>query len=712
MTDKIMKKLSYRNMKRSAKDYLVYMLTMTLVVALLYAFGSLIFRNGLEQYFSMKLQGLMGVMIGLATFFIMLIVSWLINYMVKFMLERRSAEFGIYLLLGMKKRTIARLYIRENFLLGGVSFLIGTAAGILLQQVLMAVMFSMVQMEYRLSIAPDGRTMLMAAVCFGGCYLLALFRCKRKFKKMNIQALMNAKRRNEEIREKYEYGKQFLFPLSVFFIFLFWKMFGRLSSTQQVMYFLIGLVVTIYLFYLGLSAFIICYVRKGGAAVYKGQNLFLLRQFASKMRTMQFTMGTLTALFTLALLGASFALMFSDYENSVLDGKFPFDVQIYSKNTDDDFAEEKRVIEENVAVSSFYSYHIYTDEENTVNTWMLTHLQAWGAMFRSADGTPDEAAIERVLRDESGDGTYYTYDTYMGLTDYNHLRELLGYEKVGLGRSQYLVQIKPRLEQEVQKIGEELRIKDASGRGFLSCAGILAEPFSQDGHNGADYVVVVPDQVLGRMRPYYAELVADLDGQAPFGLQEKLEALLPAGELEEDLYAEGHVVGDICCGSDTIISIVELNLVRDNLLPEVKYMLATMIIPLFYIGLVFVCVAVTVLAVQQVSDAAKYQYRYEVLSRLGLSRAAMERLIFKQLAAYYLCPARLAVVISGRMILFASDSFIMMTGVPTSVGGFFGKSVALFLGIYLVYFVVTYVEFRRNALATAQTRPLHLLQRP
>ena len=712
MTDKIMKKLSFRNMKRSTKDYLVYMLTMTLVVALLYAFGSLIFRNELERYFSMKLQGLMGVMIGLATFFIMLIVSWLINYMVKFMLERRSAEFGIYLLLGMKKRTIAGLYIRENFLLGGVSFLIGTAAGILLQQVLMAVMFSMVQMEYRLSIAPDGRTMLMAAVCFGGCYLLALFRCKRKFKKMNIQALMNAKRRNEEIREKYEYGKQFLFPLSVFFIFLFWKMFGRLSSTQQVMCFLIGLVVTIYLFYLGLSAFIICYVRKGGAAVYKGQNLFLLRQFASKMRTMQFTMGTLTSLFTLALLGASFALMFSDYENSVLDGKFPFDVQIYSKNIDDDFAEEKRVIEENVAVSSFYSYHIYTDEENTVNTWMLTHLQAWGAMFRSADGTPDEAAIERVLRDESGDGTYYTYDTYMGLTDYNHLRELLGYEKVGLGRSQYLMQIKPRLEREVRKIGEELRIKDASGRGFLSCAGILAEPFSQDGHNGADYVVVVPDEVLGRMRPYYAELVADLDGQAPFGLQEKLEALLPAGELEEDLYAEGHVAGDICCGSDTIISIVELNLVRDNLLPEVKYMLATMIIPLFYIGLVFVCVAVTVLAVQQVSDAAKYQYRYEVLSRLGLSRAAMERLIFKQLAAYYLCPALLAVVISGRMILFASDSFIMMTGVPTSVGGFFGKSVALFLGIYLVYFVVTYVEFRRNALVTVQSRPLHLLQRP
>ena len=40
---------------------------------------------------------------GIATFFIVLIVACLINYMIRFMLEKRSQEFGIYLLLGMKK---------------------------------------------------------------------------------------------------------------------------------------------------------------------------------------------------------------------------------------------------------------------------------------------------------------------------------------------------------------------------------------------------------------------------------------------------------------------------------------------------------------------------------------------------------------------------------------------------------------------------------
>ena len=67
-------KLAFRNMKRSARDYLVYILTMTVVTALMYAFNSLIFQNDVNQYF--ELEAIMEVMIGLATFFIVLIVAW------------------------------------------------------------------------------------------------------------------------------------------------------------------------------------------------------------------------------------------------------------------------------------------------------------------------------------------------------------------------------------------------------------------------------------------------------------------------------------------------------------------------------------------------------------------------------------------------------------------------------------------------------------
>ncbi len=683
-------KLAFRNMKRSARDYLVYILTMTIITALIYAFGSLIFQNELADLFD--LEPLMDIMLILATVFIVIIVAWLINYMVRFMLEKRSSEFGIYLLLGMKKKTVSRLYIRENLLLGCLSFCCGILLGILLQQVLVSVMYSMVRMEYHLHITFHYKTFLMTALCYFGCYLLALTRCRHKFRKMNIHALMEARRRNENIREKHEKGKRILLPLSMIFILLFWSIFGRLDSTVEVMIFLVGLVLTIYLFYTGLSAWIICYIRKKGNAVYRGQNLFLLRQFASKVKTMQFTMGTLTSLFTLALLGASIALMFSEYENTMLDGKFPFDVLAYSSDTNDDFSDEIAVINAETASADYYPYHIYTDYSNQVNTWMLTHLEAWGTMYQKTDGSPDTDKIKEMLLNR---GTYYPYDTYMGLSDYNHLRQMLGYGKKEITSGEYLIQIKPRLYHEVTDAPKDLQIADASGKTFLSCAGIIPDYFSQDGHNGADYVIVVPDDALKRMRPCYSELAVDLKGARPLDLQNKLMNLLPEDD-DMELDTDNKYNPGLRCGSDSIIVMCSVYLARESLIPETKYMLGSFIIPMFYIGLVFVCVAVTVLSIQQLSDSAKYRFRYDVLAKLGLERNQIRRMILKQLAAYYLCPALFAMVISGKMILFVSKQFVIETGVPVFAGIFFLKSIALFFGIYLVYFVVTYVGFKRN----------------
>lgn len=692
----MLNKLAFRNMKRSARDYLVYILTMTIVAALMYSFGSLFFQNDLAQRFS-RLEGvdMMAVMIGLATFFIVLIVAWLINYMVRFMLEKRSTEFGIYLLLGMRRKAISRLYIRENILLGSGAFLLGCLFGVLLQQLLLTVMFSMVRMEYHLHISFHGGTVLVTVLCYAGCYMLALLRCRRRFRKMNIHSLMNARRQNEEIREKHEVAKRLILPLSVLFIFMFWAVFGRFSNALEIILFLVGLVVTIYLFYVGLSAWIICYVRRRGKGIYRGQNLFLLRQFASKVRTMQFTMGTLTSLFTLALMGASIALMFSTYENTVLEDKFPFDIQMYSADAENDFREERTLLDWQGAEIEYHSYQIYTDREIQVNAWILTHLRAWGTVYRSEDGSPDMPKIERMLQTEC---IYYPFDTYMGITDYNCLREMLGYDEIPLESGEYLIQVKPRLYEEVLEAGEELRIRDASGKGYLACAGVVGDPFSQDGHNGADYVIVVPDAVLERMTPCYSELAADVKGELTEELRQVLDVML---EEEEEIYSyleeyEERREMDFSTGSDNIIAYSGLCLARDSLIPEMKYLLGSMIIPLFYIGLVFVCVAMTVLAVQQLSDSAKYKFRYDVLNKLGLDRRQIRGLVLKQLAAYYLCPALLAIVISGKMILYVSRVFVQATGVPAAVGGFFLKSIALFFGIYLVYFIVTYVGFKRN----------------
>ena len=708
-------KLAFRNVRRSARDYLVYFLTMTFVTALMFAFNSLIFTRDIEEMF--QAAGLMMALVGLATFFIVLIVAWLINYMVRFMLEKRSREFGIYLLIGMKKKEIARLYQRENVLLGIGAFFIGMVFGVLLQQVIMTILYSMIRMKYDLHMEFNRDCILMTAACYGGCYLLALFRSKRRFKRMNIRDLMEAQKKNEEVRESHEQRKRWLLPASVLFLGLFgaFIFLGKIQNGGHVLFFLVGIVLVIYLFYIGLSSWLVCYVRRRGNAVYRGQNLFLLRQFSSKLKTMSFTMGTLTALFTVAFLGCTVAMMFSDYQNKILETKFPFDVQINSADTEDDFADELEVIEESAKISEAYPYHIYAriqkgaqggangaradeciPEESQVNIWLSTHLKTFGRTYLNEDGSPN---LKKIAKD-SGQGAFYCkYDTYMKLSDYNRLRSMLGYPAVSLGEHEYLIHLKERIRQEAGNLKDDITIRGNEGE--LQFAGYYAEPFSQDGHNGGDYVIVVPDSQEALLTPYYSELAVDIEGEAPFGLGNQLDHIGgpksrdDTGE-DEDIAGHKALPGNICCGSDTIVVMSVENLVRDNLIPEMKYMLSSLIFPCFYIGLVFLCVALTVLSVQQLSDSANYKFRYSVLKKLGMNRQEIGMVILKQLACYYLCPVFLAAVIGGSVSVFMSGKFIFYTGIRTAVINYFGLSFLLFFGIYALYFITTYVSFRRN----------------
>lgn len=89
----MLNKLAFRNAKRSMRDYLVYLITMMAVAAMMFAFNSLIFSEDIQAMCSEAM--VLGAMLGMVTFFIVLIVAWLINYMAKFMLEKRSRELQL-----------------------------------------------------------------------------------------------------------------------------------------------------------------------------------------------------------------------------------------------------------------------------------------------------------------------------------------------------------------------------------------------------------------------------------------------------------------------------------------------------------------------------------------------------------------------------------------------------------------------------------------
>ena len=121
-----------------------------------------------------------------------------------------------------------------------------------------------------------------------------------------------------------------------------------------------------------------------------------------------------------------------------------------------------------------------------------------------------------------------------------------------------------------------------------------------------------------------------------------------------------------------------------------------MSLPLIYIGLVYLCAALTILSVQQLSDSGKYRFHCRLLSSLGLRRRQINMTVLRQMFFFYLCPVIPAVLISGTIAWIVSGKFLDITGLNGTFFHYFGPSLVLFTGIYLLYFVAAYVGFVRD----------------
>ena len=83
----------------------------------------------------------------------------------------------------------------------------------------------------------------------------------------------------------------------------------------------------------------------------------------------------------------------------------------------------------------------------------------------------------------------------------------------------------------------ELRVEGPEGT--LVPGGIYTEPFSQDGHNGADYLLIVSDKTAGKMTPFYRLLMVNLTERAPENLQQELDKVSHEDSFEDiDIYTD------------------------------------------------------------------------------------------------------------------------------------------------------------------------------
>ena len=142
-------KLSFRNIKKSFKDYAIYFFTLILGVAIFYVFNSIESQTVLLDVTNSthEVIDLMTNMLSGASVFVAFILGFLIIYASRFLIKRRNKEFGIYMLLGMSKRKISMILFFETILIGIISLAVGLGIGVLLSQLMSMLVANMFEAD-------------------------------------------------------------------------------------------------------------------------------------------------------------------------------------------------------------------------------------------------------------------------------------------------------------------------------------------------------------------------------------------------------------------------------------------------------------------------------------------------------------------------------------------------------------------------------------
>lgn len=658
-------KLSLRNAKRQAKDYIIYFCTMVLIIALLFSFTALMFSDDIMQLSQLMKEFKTAIIF--VNVFVVIVMGFLMNYIMKFMLAKRSKEFGIYSILGIEKKQISHIYVLENLIIGVIALILGIAIGMLLYQLFTAIIMNLFEQTYAVHMPIKIETILLTIVYFCVIFVLVLYKSNRKIRKTKDYDLLYAERKNENSKLKKKRGNIFVFCVAcVLCVIAFFILQQAIKSDGDVnmgaiCIAIVLFIVGIYLFYISFSVCLSKFFLENKKRKYQDFNMFLYRNLSSKINTNSITMGTLATLLTITFVGLTIGGVIQEMINLEMEIQYPFEVEIEFEPDVDTTHLEERIKQE----KGFLELFEYTTYEIQEETQISKNLQNIG---------PYKQYME-----------YYT-ETVLKLSDYNHLRKMLGLSEIQLEEGKYILQIVDF----TKKYLSDEQIKEVQiGQNNYILQQICTENMGQWYFNGHIYFIVLNDNeieenLLSQGEMNGKKLVASFSETTSEEFFDSLQQLVEKENRVMEI--NGEIVS---VEADTAYVTT-----KGNRLMETRTTLTIFSFLLFYIALIFIIISATILAVQQLHDAEKYRKNYDLLKKLGVEKEKIEELLWEQLFIYFLLPVIIPIIL-GFIIMFPLEQLFITVIDISTILLYFLKVVTMFLVIYMMYLLATYVELRK-----------------
>lgn len=728
-------KLAWGNVRRAGRDYLVYLLTLTLGVTVFYAFNTISMQVDIAGIDEKGLAQVMGSMLGDLTYFLAGVMAFLMVYANNFIMKRRKKEFGLYQVLGMGRGRVATIMALETVIVSVVAFVVGIVLGAGLSQLMTfftASLFKTQIANFHFFFSVHAFNLTLA--CMLVMFVLTLLLNLRAVRRIKLIELMGAERRNESIKTRNPWIAIAIFAVGVVLVGVAYYRLLRdgfpLTATdsklQEAMnqFGITTAMVTVGTFALfwGLSGMLIKLLQSLRGVYWRGLNMFTVRQLAAKVNTVCFSMGVIAMLLFLAITSVTCGMSIANVMNENLERYNPVDVsQTYVYYTPDTFDyykeyvnpsdEADRMVPADTTVDLYPAWHGRdSSADNNDETGKKVdiadvageHVQIDSYLsypFGSSNPSVTPSEMCKIMGEKLPKAFGGSNADTVGLfvtpaSQYNKLRQMMGEEPVHIGHDQYLLTC--------DMGGElvDLYTKYMAGGHALTLGGHTLKPATDKSDEDTAAIansamgsnpgtVVVADELLSQLnlQPYSSSLLVNYkQGMDTTEADESIKYT-----LLDDLLVDGKKPGSW----GTFITRSEMYTQAAQMNGLISYLA-------IYIGFVLVVACAAILSIQQLSNVADGSRSYRVLAQIGCDDRQIRHSVMAQQAVFFLFP--LAVGLAHSFVALKVIIELVSIFGNMSIGGTVGLTCAIFLAAYGGYFLVTYLMSAGMVQAAIATR--------
>ena len=188
-------KFALNNLVKNKRFILPYIFSAIFTIASFYILTSLSLGKNLDKL----PQGISATkqVLGFGVIVIAIFSAIFLFYTYSFLIKRRVREFGLYSVLGMTKKQIARILILETIFIAVITLVFGLAFGLLFDKLMLLVLLKLFTAGVSFGFVITPVAVFLTTVLFGGIFFLLLIYTVVKISRLKIVALLKEENNGE-----------------------------------------------------------------------------------------------------------------------------------------------------------------------------------------------------------------------------------------------------------------------------------------------------------------------------------------------------------------------------------------------------------------------------------------------------------------------------------------------------------------------------------